>query len=877
MNNEFLHRLAGLFRRRAADRRIAEEAEFHLDMLTEKYTQKGLSPKEARLAARREFGGMSQMQEQYRDQSSLPALDSLWSDIVFGMRGFRKTPGVTLLIILTLGLGIGANTAIFSFLNELLLRPLPFREPGQLVNVGRNWKGESGATSPRDFATIRDKARSFSSVGTTFLHRGENVETPGRAQHAVGLSVSAGWFPTLGVQPLLGRTFTAEEDVPNGPKVVVLSYKLWESAFASDAGVLGRSLKLGGIPYTIVGVMPATSAATERARMWLPLQTTGTGNDTNYTMTARLAPGVTIQQAATEVETMLSEIDRENGYQKKSPEATSLVLPLHEAEASEFRRPVLLLYAGVCVVLFVACINVANLLLARSAARSKEIAVRAAIGAGRGRIIRQMLTESLLLAAIGGLTGLLLGQAFIWLLRPLAPYENFRYVTLDRNTLLFTMGVSLLVGILFGLAPAIHSLRVELIDTLKESSKSSPSRPALRGRQALVFCQVALCTVLLAGAGVFVRSVVNLRAVDIGFDAANLIIAPMTINSDKLTNKEAMIAFYDQAMNRVRSIPGVTDVAVTTQLPVQGQFNLPVVLIDSAEPERRRGLQFRIQSRTTFQTLGMRIVRGRDFQESDRIGSLPSAVVNEAFAQRFFRGEEVLGKRFRFASKNVTDVFTITGVVNDVREVGLRSPAPPVIYTVFEQTPQYIVKVVHEFVPAKWIVRVRPGVNSDVAGQIRREVGALDPAQPFQQFETMQSIVAQTMQMERLLMALLGAFALLTLVMVASGLYGTLAYAVTQRRQEIGIRMAMGAGWHNVVAMVAASGVSLVAGGVLLGVVASYWVTRMLSGLLFNVPALDPASLLASAGLLLVVSLLACAGPSLTAARTDPLRALRVD
>lgn len=876
----FIQRLLGSLRGSgAASRRIAEETEFHLAMLEDENIRRGMTPKEARLAARREFGGAAQMQEEFRDQSGWPALSSVWKDVVFGWRGAMKEPGVTLLILLTLALGIGANTAIFSFLNELLLRPLPYPEASRLVHIGRNWDGEAGATGPSDFGMIRDRARSFAAVGTAFIHRGENIETPGGSRHVEGLQVSHGYFDALGIAPLLGHTFTREEDTPNGPKGVVLSHRLWVESFEADASVIGRTMRIGGAPHTILGVMPQSFSAASETQLWLPLQLAIAGNDTNYMTIARLAPGVSLEQAAGEVESLLREVDRgylPAGVTRRGP--TSIVQSLRDANAAEFRSPVLLLYAGVCVVLLAACINVANLLLSRSAARAKEVAVRASLGAGRGRIIRQMLTESVLLSTAGGAAGILIGQAFVWGLRSLAPYELFRQVTLDRTTLLFAIGISAVAGILFGLAPALHSLRIDLTGTLKESGsggKSSASRPALRGRKMLVFAQVALCTILLAGSGLLIRTILNLRAVDLGFEPANVITAPMAINRDKLKDLPALLAYYEEAMRRVREIPGVTSAAITTQLPVEGQFNLPVQLPDSTEPERFRSLQFRIQTRDTFATLGMRIVEGRDFQASDRTGAQAVAVVNESFARAYFeRNSNALGKRIRF--RKLPEAFVITGIVNDVRETGLKSPAPPVIYALYDQMPPRIVEAVHGFVAAKWVVKTQAG-SGDVASRVRQAVGNIDPSQPFQEFRTMQSMVAETIQMEEMLMILMAAFAGLTLVMVASGLYGTLAYGVAQRRQEIGIRMAMGARRLHVVGMVAGEGVAVVAGGLVAGLLGSLWMSRLMRGFLFDVPALDPVSLGAAAAVLLAVAAMAGAGPSWRAARIDPWRALRVD
>ena len=854
MFSERLSRLTGLFLPKAVNRRIQEESEFHLEMLTAKYREQGCDEKEARLRARREFGGITQMQDEFRDQSSLPWLDALRGDLRFAVRSFSKTPGVTVLIVLMLALGIGANTAIFSFLNELLLRPLPFQNAKSLVAIGRLWDGQVGAVTPREFVLIRDQARSFESVGITFIYRGENIETPSVAQHVSGLQVSEGYFRTLSMEPIVGRKFQPEEDVPNGPKVVVLSASLWQTSFRADPNIAGTTVKIGGVPHTVVGVMPDQRPS--RARLWMPLQNKGTGNDNNYAMVGRLKDGATPQRASADVDALLRQVDED-----KTRHRQAAVVPMQESETFEFRRPVLLLYAAVCVVLVVACLNAANLLLARSASRGREIAMRAALGAGRGRILRQMLTESVMLAAVGCLAGLGLAYWFIWILKELAPYDSLQHVRLDRMTLLFTAGVSFVAGVAFGIAPAVHSLRLDLIETLKAtSSKSSAGSSTLRGRQALVIGQVAMCMVLLAVAGLLVRTLINLRAVDLGFEPKNVITAPMALNRDKLASTESLAAFYTQALDRARTIPGVAAVGITTQLPVEGQFNLGMRLPDSAEPERGRSVQVRVQTHDTFQVLGMRIVRGRDFRDTDSAGAPLVAVVNEAFLMRYFPGQEALGLRVALFPGPVP--FTIAGVINDVREMGLKSQLPPTVYLHAAQAPVRILRTIHAFLPAKWVIKVQPGSEALVAEQLRHAVGQLDAAQPVQEFRPMTAVIARTMSMERFLGTLLAAFALLTLVMAASGLYGTLSYGVQQRRQEIGIRLALGAQAANIAGSVMGSGAMLIGSGLLIGLGVSYWVTKLMAGFPFELKPLDPVSL-ASAGLILmVVGVLASAGPS---------------
>ncbi len=868
---EVWSRCLALLARTRTQQRIDEETEFHLAMLEEKYRQSGLDASAARARARREFGSLAAMQETYREQAGWPWFDDLRRDLHYGWRAFCRTPGLTFLIVLTLGLGIGANTAIFSFLDELLLKPLPYRDARSLVRVGRIWnRTQLGALGPRDYVSARDHAQSFAASGLAFLTRGENLEAGGQARHAPGTKVSEGYFRTLGVNAMLGRLFTAQDDVPQGPKVVLLSEDLWRSLFGGDPAAIGRTVRVGGEPHTVVGVLPEWATRRERGRFWTPLQLALLGNDENYTMVARLKPGATAAQAQSELEAL---------WQREHPSLpTPLagVRPLAESEAAEFRQPVLLLYLGVCIVLLVAALNVGNLLLSRAAARAKEVAVRASLGAGRARLLRQMLTESVLLAAMGGAAGLALGAALVRLLASQAPEGPLRDVRLDERTLLFTLGLSLAVGLLFGLAPAWHALRLDLVETLKTGT--AKANASLLGRQGLVIAQVALSMMLLAGAGLLVRTVINLRAVHLGFEPQHVFTAAMALNETRKQDKQALMRYYDEALTRIRQVRGVQQAAVVTQLPVEGQFNLPLELLDSAQPQLSRGLQFRAQTHDAFAVLGMQIRQGRGFASADRLGTPPVAVVNEAFVRQM---RARLGDRLGLRRMGGTEPWTIVGVVNDVREVGLKRPAPPVVYMLAEQLPQRALTVVHSFVPAKWMVRLAPEAAGGSSNGALREVtavaGALDAAQPFQEFRPMDEVVGTTIRQERFLMALLGAFAALTLVMAASGLYGTLEYAVLARRKEIGIRLALGARGVQVAGLVARQALALTAGGLGLGLAGAYWTTQWMKSFLFELKPADPASLAAAGLILLLVSTVAALGPSWRAVRLDPLETLRRD
>ncbi|MBI4909943.1 MAG: ABC transporter permease [Acidobacteria bacterium] len=880
--NELLQRLTGLFLSKQANRRIAEETEFHLRMLRDKYRAQGLSDHDAAIAARREFGSTARMQEDYRAQSSFGWMDTLRGDVLYAVRTLGKTPGITALMILMLGLGIGANTAIFSFLSELLLRPLPYRDPDRVVVVGRWRNGTMWATSPRDFAALRDKTQTLESVTTSFLYRGVNLETAAEPRHVPSIHVTHEYFRTIGVAPQLGRAFLPEEDKPGGPHVTVLSYSLWTDAYQSDANILGRQVRINGAPHTIVGVLPEAFSARARAKLYLPLQSTLRGTDTNYTILARLAPGATAEQASAEVDSLFAVVDAERAQRatKGQPfvRTPGRAISAQEDSAGEFRSQVLLLFGAVSVMLFVACLNTANLLLARSAARTREIAIRCALGAGRGRITRQLLTESLMLSVLGGLSGIGLGHLFITGLARLSPYDVLRHVSLDQRALVFTAAVSILVGLLFGLAPALHAFRLGLGESLQQNAtRVSAGRGTLMSRQVLVIAQVALCTILVAGAGLLVRTVLNIRSVSTGFDTRNLLVSPMVLNADKLESVQALVNYYEQASRQMREVPGVLDVAYTNQLPYEGQFNLPIELPDTATPDRTMSMQFRMQSPDTFRVLGMKIVRGRDFAQSDTTGAPQIAIVNEAFARQFYPQGDVLGKRITMKNYlKVPDVFTIGGVVTDVREMGPKRPVPPAIYVVAGQLPLTVVKGVFSFVSTKWIVKVQPGVNN-VIPQLRRAAGSLDPSQPFVEFTSMDTVVASSARLERVLMTLLAAFAGLTLLMVAAGIYGTMAYMVSLRKQEIGIRMALGARPRDVMAIIVASGARQVIAGLMIGFAVAWWATKWMTTFLFQLKATDPANLATAAAILLLAGVLACAGPARTALKLAPIKTLRMD
>ncbi len=803
-------------------------------------------------------------------------METLLQDLRFGMRMLFQRPGFTAVIILALALGIGANTAIFSVVNAVLLRPLPYAEPERLVQVWeyrprQNLNQQESSAS--EYAAWRDQNQVFEQMAA--IDYGDyNLTGNQEPERVSGARVSASYFTLLGVKPAFGRTFAVEEDQPDRNNVVVLSHKLWQRRFAADPNIVNQTIMLDGQACTVAGVMPRGFVLPNDSDLAVPIaltaeQQTTVGN--HYLLVlARLKPGVTIGQAQAEMTTIAGRL--EQTYGKSNLGHGVVLVPLHEQVTGGVRPALLVLLGAVGCVLLIACANVANLLLARATARRKEIAIRTALGAGRMRIVRQLLTESLLLSVIGGALGLLLAMWGVDFLLSLDPDSIPRAteINLDVRVLAFTMGLSVLTGILFGLIPALQASRLELTESLKEGDRgSTESFRRNRTRSVLVVTEVALTLVLLVGAGLLIKSFARLREVNPGFNPSQLLTLQVTLPASKYTERTKVAGFYEQLWPRLQSLPGVEAVGATSVLPLTGDDASNFVTIEGRPPlpagEAMRAGR-RIVNTDFFRAMNIPLKQGRAFANSDTADSLPVAVINETYARRFFPGEDPVGKRIRMGGDSSAWI-TIVGIVGDVKHNGLDRDARPENYFPAQQSPARSMIVV---------VRSK-GDASALAAPVRAEVLAVDKDQPVGSVKTMDQLLAESLGRRRFNMLLLGVFAGVALVLAAVGLYGVMNYSVTQRTHEIGIRMALGASRGDVLKLIVGQGMTLTLIGVALGLFAAWGLTRLMSSLLFGVSTTDIMTYAGVALVIIAVAFIASFIPARRALRVDPMTALRYE
>jgi putative ABC transport system permease protein len=822
---------------------------------------------------------------------------TLIQDLRYGARMLMKKPGFTLIAVLTLALGVGANTAIFSVVNAVLLRPLPYEQPDRLValydalpKLGYPRVGLSEA----EFVRLRQENRSFAELAGWYwlpaTLRGalepERVAAP---------LCTANFFRTLGVKVALGRDFNAEEELVGKNNVVVLSHAFWRRKFAGDRAVIGRTLDLDGDSVTVIGVLPASfKAPTElradtRADMWrgFDLRPSDPRRGGQFmSVIGRLRPGATPSQAQAEhhANTRRDASENPKWY---PPDILGFILPLERAVAGDVRLALLVLLGAVAVVLLIACVNVANLLLVRGEDRQKEIAVRAALGASRGRIVRQLLMESLLLAALGGGIGLLLAIWGVDALLAISPEDIPRLAetSLDLRVAGFALLASLLTAALFGLAPALRAVKFDLHTTLKEGGRSSAANSRSRLRRSLVVVETALAVVLLVAAGLLIRSVRELQRVDMGFRPDHLLTMRLTPPGSAYPDNRRVAGLYERLLSRIDALPGVVSAAVTDPLPPNGEGNATVVEFEGRPFYMDRlthlSVDFRTVSVGYFQTMDMRLMRGRLFTGADQEGAPPVAVVNEIFARNGWPGEDPVGKRFRFLNttpdRATTPYLTIVGVVADAKN---RALADAAWREAFIPLSQYTATyggagrgLRRDF---NLVVRTTADPSS-LAIAAQREARETERDFIISQVRTMDEILTRAVTQPRFNMILFGGFALLALGLGAVGIYGVIVYTVAQRTHEIGVRMALGAQARDVLKLVVAEGLALAASGVGIGLLASFALTRLMKTLLFGVSATDPLTFGSIALLLAAVALLACYVPARRAAKVDPMVALRCE
>ncbi|MDQ3816656.1 MAG: ABC transporter permease [Acidobacteriota bacterium] len=809
---------------------------------------------------------------------------SLLQDLRYGVRMLLKSPGFTLVAVIALALGIGANSAIFSVVNAVLLRPLPYKEPDRLVVVWEtnpqlldDYLKTHNEAAIANFYDWQSQSHVFENLAA-FRWRNFNLTEGDNPEQGVGNSVTPNMFATLGVKPFLGRDFLPEEGVVGKENEVILSYGLWQRRFGSDPGIVNKKISVNSQPYTVVGVMPqAFEFPRAMSEMWTPLapadaQKTNRTAHFLYTR-ARLKPGVTIEQAQAEMDTISARLREQ--YPDTNNQRGVRLASLQQEDVAQIRPALLILLAAVGFVLLIACANVANLMLARAASRQKEMAIRTALGAGRFRIIRQLLTESVLLSVLGGVCGLLLALWGVDLLIASMPREyalgvpGWNKISLDYRVLVFTFAVSVLTGVLFGLFPAWQATKSDLNESLKEGGRTSAGTGRKRYRNALIVSEVTLALVLLVGAGLMMRSILRLMDVNPGFDPQNLVTLQLTLPSSHYSKSEQVTNFYQELTQRLRSLPGVEAAASIDMMPMGGSGGTTTFLVEG-RPAPPQGQYPEANGRTSspgyFQTMRIPILKGRDFNEHDTKDAPPVVVINDTFARKYFPGEDPIGKRL-LDPQNRVPPSEIIGVVGDIKHWGLDDKAEEYIYTSSNQTPDNSMFL---------IVRTATDPASMTA-VIRKEVQQMDKELPVYNIKPMSQRIVESTASRRLVMFLLGIFAVVALVLASVGIYGVMAYTVTQRTHEIGVRMALGAKRGDILRLVVKQGMLLVAAGVLLGLLVSFAVTRFMAGLLFGVGPSDPATLLGVSLILALIALLACLIPARRAMKVDPMVALRYE
>jgi putative ABC transport system permease protein len=809
-------------------------------------------------------------------------MNTLWQDLRYGARMLLKKPGFTLVAVITLALGIGANTAIFTVVNAVLLRPLPFPEPERIMQLGPEWPNSFSSASQVKFVFWREHQRSFEAVAATMgVGSGINLAGGDEAEYVSGIRVSVDFFRVLGVHPALGRGFTPEEDSPQGERVVILSDGLWRRRFGADTQIVGRAVSLNSRDHTVVGVMPPDFKYTVPVDLFIPLRTNPATRDEghNYTVLGRLKPGVTLAQAHTDLQLVFARFKDAYPNMVWRGETGIRVQSRLESLTAEARPLLWILLGAVGFVLLIACANVANLQLSAAAARQREIAIRLALGAGGGRIARQLLTEGVLLALLGGGIGLLLAVWGVDLLVSLVPESMIPRAgesSLDGRVLAFTFGTAVVSGLIFALAPALSARRVDVNHALKESAgKGTGGASRARLRSALVVTEIALALVLLTGAALLIRTFVNLRQVDPGFDPSQTLTFQVAPSGPRYDTTAKNADFFRLALEKIKSLPGVEAAAVTSNLPLSAWLNLGVEI--AGQPETKSSTEIRLVTPEFFRAMKMRLNQGRDFTEADAAGAEGVVIVNEAYVRRRFREAAPLGQHL-IVERGVegSGPLRVVGVVSDAKQFGLSSQAPSTVYMVLDQVPDRLLQLARQFVTLKFVIRTA-GDPLSLSAAVKSEMLRLDPLLPVTSVRSMEEIVAASLASNRLNMTLLGLFGAIGLILAAVGVYGVMSYAVAQRTHEIGIRVALGAGARDVLKLIIGQGLLLAVIGAALGLGLAYGLTRFLANFLFGVSATDPVTFALIAVMLVGVALLACYLPARRAMRVDPMVALRYE
>lgn len=875
-------RFANVFRGSRLDRELQEELNSHLEMRAAENAKAGMSSEAAAHDARLRLGNQTLLLEQTRQVRIVHWLETLVQDLRYGFRSLRRAPGFTLVAVLTMTLSIGAVTAVFTLVESVLLRPLPYKDPERLVALATFMpRVHREITASPDYFAWKDSSTTLSGV-VGYEVEDQNFSGPGDPDRLKGAFTTASIFDVLGVHPILGRGFTADEDKPGAPNLAVLSWSLWQDRFHGDKQVLGTKIVIDSEPTTVIGVMPPTFRfpdAIARPDFLVPMRMNEFKADPNQPMRlmnvlARIKPGIPLDRARVDVQTISDQLMTSFpvGFQRFFAGRTVNLRSLQSELVGGVQRALWIALAAVSFVLLIGCLNIANLQLARAIQRAPEVGIRVALGAARSRILRQFLTENLLLSAFGASGGLLLAYELIALV-PSAGLHGIpasSEIRIDRWVLVCTAVVTLASAFIFGLAPGLWATRSDPKKTLSSSTRTTDGSTHRRVRNLLVLAELATALVLLAGAGLMIHSLVRLMSVDAGFDPHHLLTAKLNLLDDHYPTPERRIALAQQLHDKLTSFPEVESVTIASTLPLQ-PYNGGMGVLVEGQPAPPVGMVPIISTLEVlpgyFHTLRMSIVSGRDFQPSDNHNSDLVAIANKAFVRQFLGEAEPLGKRIR-GSRGNSPWATIVGVVNDVRHDGLDQPALPELYFPLPQGANNANAIA---------IAIRTRYLQGMAAALRREVKAIDSDQPVFDIESMDARLSESIATRRSTMILLACFAGLALTLAAIGIYGVLSYSVTQRAHEIGIRMALGSSRGRVLKLVLNEAVLLALGGVLLGLAGSLALTRFMTRLLYNVRATDPVTMVAVSALLLCISMLAAYLPARRASRVDPMVVLRAE
>jgi putative ABC transport system permease protein len=872
--------------RRNVRKDVDDEIRFHLEARIADLTERGIPLDEAKRRAEAEFGDAAQVRAEtlvidermHRRSKRIEWLDELWRDMRVAMRSLRKSPAFAVTAVLCAALGIGITAAVTSASYSILVRPLPFPKADQLVMIyGENTvKGYTGSNiSYPDYVSWRDGTRTFSSIGM-WTWNTVTMSGMGDAERYSGGEVTANLFPLLGVNPMLGRHFSAGEETPGRNYVALISERLWRARFGADSAIVGKEVRLDGRPHVVVGVMPPRFNFPDRGDVWVPFSTNvaneGHGNRGYAGAIGRMRGGITIEAARADLHTIDARLQRE--FPEENHGWRAELTSLRDDLVGDLRQPLKVFMWAVTLVLLMVCANVANLMLARGAAREREMAVRTALGASRGRLSRQLMTESLAVALLGGALGVAIAWFGVRLLRYGFPRQVppfFINLELDGIALSFIGGITLLTGLLFGLAPAMRGARTQPLESLRDGAHGATgSLHRSRLRRVLVVGQISLSVVLLVGAGLLGQSYRNLAGSDLGFDDSNVLTASLTLPPTEYPGRERTRTFYAALQARLRALPGVTLVASGQGIPFSGWDVQTQARVEGTPPPKRGEeltSHFQYVTPDFFKALGVGLVRGRWFTDSDRDSLNPTVLVNEQMVLKGFNGADPIGKRVLLYTGGPEVYATVVGVVRDYRHYRLPQPMGPAVYYPFATLPRRQQTVV---------VRTS-GDASALAGALREAVKELDPSVAAYQVETLEEVVARSLWRQRLQGNVLAIFAALSLLLSCIGLYGVVAYAVAQRTRELGVRMALGATRKHVAWLVMGQGARLVVSGVAIGLAAAWFASRVLESLLFGVAARDLATLAVAPLCLGAVALAATAIPARRATRVDPIVAMRAE